>query len=338
LFNKGFSPGRNILAHSISGDGASDVRVLVSHDPVTGFYYIFSVNESTGGVPTNIDLSALDIPDGNLAIIEDVSQWRTGSVRSIEEVSNGSILAGNQPAQTVWLLSIPGQPHETIDDSPMQVLPVAKDTMVRDGKHASTNYGTSESAYARHDDASADERSAIFLQFDLEEDMDLDDVQFAILALPVAARDGGNNIAHLYGIDTHDWDEHSLTWQNAPNLRQNAPLGREIRHSVVEGAGETAHILGQITAGSTYALRQIDVTDYLRTQSTGKASFLIAQEPRWDVDINVSSVPDSWDDLETGDLQADALAVRTRKAAASATDGPHLIIVRRTRVPDMPRD
>ncbi len=339
LFNKGFAPGRNILAHSISGTGASSLRVLVSHDPVSDFYYIFSVNESGSSVPLDIDLSALDIPDGNLAIIEDVSQWRTGIVRSIEEVSNGSILPGNQPAQTVWLLSIPGQRQITIDDSPMQVLSVSKDTMVRDGIHASTNYGTSESAYARHDDASADERSAIFLQFDLGEDMDLDGVQFAILSLPVAARDGGNNIhAHLYGIGTHDWEEHSLTWQNAPNLRQDAPLGREIRHSVVEGAGETAHILGQITAGSTYALRQIDVTDYLRTQSTGKASFLIAQEPRWDVDINVSSMPASWDDLETGDLQADALAVRTREAAASATDGPHLIIVRRTLEPDMPGD
>lgn len=329
LFNKGFAPGRNLLEHSIAGDGGTDLRVLVSHDPTTGFHYLFSVNESNSSVPVEIDVSALDIPEGNHVIIEDVSQWRKGAIRSIEQVTDGKILPGNQPAETVWLISIPGQQQAVIDDSRMLTIPVTKDVMVRDGENADSNYGTAEVAYARHEDTSADERSAIFLQFDLDDDLELDDVQLAILALPIAARHGGSETihAHLYGLDSHEWEEHSLTWSHAPNLRQDAPLGREIRHSVVEGAGETAHILGQLTAGSDYTLRQIDVTDYLRIQAGSTASFLIAQEPRWDVDIHVTEVPESWDDLSIGDRQPDALALRTREAAENPTEAAHLLLI-----------
>ena len=330
LFNKGFAPGRQMLAHSATGDGAADLRVLVSRDSATGFHYIFSVNESPKSVPVEINLSALYIPEGNHAIIEDVSQWHKGTIRSIEQITDGKIVPGNQPSQSVWLISIPGQPQATIGDSRMLTIPVSKDVMVRDGVHAGTNFGAEDNAYARHDDTSANERSAIFLQFDLGADIDLADVQLAILALPLAARNGGSETihAHLYGLDSHDWEENSLTWRNAPNLRQDVPLGREIRHSVVQGAGETAYILGQLTASGGYTLRQIDVTDYLRTQTGSKASFLIAQEPRWDVDINVTEMPASWNDLATGDLQPDALALRTREAAANKTQAAHLILIR----------
>ncbi len=331
LFNKGFAPGRQILAHGVRGTGASDIRVLVARDPASGFHYVFSVNESNHGVPLEIDLSALMIPEGNHAIIEDVSQWRLGTIRSVEQVVDGRLLPGSQPAQTVWLISIPGQPQAETEGSRLLTLPVTKDVMVRDGLHAATNYGTAAEAYARHDDAGAEERSAVFLQFELAEDFSPEDLQFAILALPVAPRNHGSETihAHLHGLETHDWQEDGLTWSTAPNLRTNAPLGREIRHGVVEGAGETAQRLAQLTASGEYALRRVDVTDYLRAQTKGKASFLVAQEPRWDVDINVSQMPATWDALTTGDLQPDALAIRTREAAETTADAAHLILIRR---------
>src|SRR5690606_6792887 len=102
--------------------------------------------------------------------------------------------------------------------------------------------------------------------------------------LPVATVAGGSGTvqAHLYGIDNHDWEEGTIVWANAPNLRQNVAAGNEIRHSVVAGAGESAHLLGQISATASFQTRQVDVTEYVRRQAGGKASFMIVQEPRWD--------------------------------------------------------
>lgn len=310
LFNKGFAPGRHLLSHTLTGDGADTLISLVSHDPQSGFYYVFSVNESSQGFPLEIDLSALGLPEGNLAIIEDVSQWRTGVIRSIEEVRNGRLSPGSQPGQTVWLISIAGDPQRPAgDETPLLSLPAKQEIVVRDGSHADTNFFGDPLVYARNDPENAAGRAAAFLQFDLPPDWNPDDLLLAILAIPVAPVAGGPDTvhAHLYGIDHHDWSASTLTWNEAPNLLTQVPVGNEIRHRVVAGAGDTAHVLGQITAGGSETTRQIDVTDYIVRQADGRASFMITQDPRWDVDIRVSTVPSSPDDLVQGDTQPDGL-------------------------------
>lgn len=331
LFNKGFAPGRLLQQHTLAGDGATSLELQVSYDPESGFYYIYSANESGSSIPLEIDVSALGIPNGNQLIIEDVSQWRRGIIRSIEQIQEGWILPGSQPGQTAWLISIPALPQRQAgSDSSLQGLSVSKDAMVRDGIHASTTHGTNPSAWTRNDPASANNRAAAFLQFDLPEDWDPADLQLAILALPVASASGSTDTihAHLYGIDNHDWDESSLTWNNAPNLKKNAPVGNRIRHGVIDGAGESAHVLAQLTAGSGFTTRHVDVTDYLVRQSA-KASFLLNQDPRWDADINVSEIPASWNDLVQGDTQPDGIQLRTREAAGDPSAAATLILVRR---------
>jgi hypothetical protein len=332
LFNKGFGPGRQILAHSVSGAGAGDLELLVARDPSSNFHYVFSVNETGSAIPLAINLAGLGIPDGNHAIIEDVSQWRTGVVRSIETVAAGRLEPGSQPGQTVWLITLPGDPQRAAaEDSRLLAIPVSQEAMVRDGAHAATNYGADPLAHARNDADTADGRAAVFLQFDLPENWRPDDLLIALLSVPVAPLGGGSGTvhAHLHGIDGHGWNESTLTWNNAPNLRRNAPTGNEIRHGVVIGAGDSAHILGQLTA-SSQATRRVDVTDYLVRQTGNKASFLIAQTPRWDVDIRVSSIPDSWFDLERGDTQPDGLRVITRRAVDDPAKAAQLLLIRRT--------
>lgn len=331
LFNKGFAPGRQLLAHTLSGNGTAGLEIIVAHDPEAKFYHIFSVNETGSGVPLEIDMSALGIPDGNAAVIEDVSQWRTGLVRSIETVSEGRLEPGNQPNQTAWLISVPADAQRVgSGDSRLYSVPVAHEAMVRDGAHADTNFGDDPLAYARNDAEDPDGRTAVFLQFDLPDDWDPDDLLVALLSVPVAPLNGGSETvhAHLYGIDDNAWNESTLTWSNAPNLRQNAPAGNEIRHGVVTGAGETAHILGQLTASGAVT-RRVDVTDYLVRQAGGKAGFLIAQDPRWDIDIRVDEVPESWFDLERGDTQPDGLRVLTRRAVEDPAEAAQLLLIRR---------
>ncbi len=325
LFNKGFAPGRELLAHSLSGSGADDLDILVGRDLESGYHYIFSVNESTSAIPMEIDLSPLGIPDGTPVIIEDVSQWRRGLIRSFETVEMGSIEPGSQPGRTAWLISIPPESHA-------HTLPVTQEVMVRDGAHADTNFGEEPEVYARNDASSADQRAVAFLQFELPEDWNPNDLALAVLAVPVAPIDGDSETvhAHLYGIDNHHWDESTLTWNDAPNLRRNVPPGNRIRHGVVNEAGDTAHILGQLTISGSPNTRRVDVTDYLARQDGNQASFLIAQDPRWDVDIRVETIPGSWDDLQQGDDQPDGMRLRTRRELDSPEDAAQLILFRRT--------
>ncbi len=324
LFSKGFAPGRERLASTLTGDGAENLAVLAGRDPVRGYHYLFSVNENGSGVPVDIDLSALGIEDGRHVMIEDVSRWRTGIVRSLERVRNGRIAPGSQPGPSVWLITIPPA-------CDLHTLPVTRDLMVRDGTHAETGFAEVREAYARNSATDTGDRAAVFLQFDLPDGLAPEDIALAVVALPVAPMSGGPETvhAHLYGIDHHDWDPDTLTWSNAPNLRQNVPPGNAIRHGGVRGAGDTAHILGQLTISGGFHTRQVDVTDYLVRQDGDKASFLIVQDPRWDLDIRVDTVPETRDAFAEGDKQPDGMRLRTRREAGSPAEAARLLLFRR---------
>ncbi len=329
LFNKAFAPGRERLGLRATGSGASGLDLSAVRDPGTGFVYLFSVNEGGSGVPLTVDVSRLGLPEGNQLIVEDVSEWRSGIVRSMHRLAAGRANLGTQPGNTVWLVSIPGRAQAAAEDSGLRRVPVTQDAMVKDGSNATVNYGGSSSAWAKNDGQNRNARNVAFLQYELPEDWDPADLQLAILELPVATVAGGLETvqAHLYGIDNHDWEEGTIVWANAPNLRQNVAAGNEIRHSVVAGAGASAHLLGQISATANFQTRQVDVTEYVRRQVGGKASFMVVQEPRWDIDIHVETMPSQWSDLARGDVQADGLRVMSKEGAEAGTPASSLVLI-----------
>jgi hypothetical protein len=332
LFTKAFAPGRSRLVTSLSGTGASDLVAAASIDPADDQLRILTVNESANSVPLSLNLADLKIPPGNIAIIEDVSQWRRGSARWVGEVSGPSLDFGNQPAQTVWLITLPTRPQRIQDGTRQLVLLPAADTTLRDGPLAGTNFGSASTLTARHHPEIPEERSAAIIRFDLPPDWDPDELELAFLSLPVAPINGGAATihAHLYAMDHTHWSETSATWSNTPALRQNAPLGNQIRHGVVAGAGSFVHILGNLTAsGTSYTTRQLDITRHLRGIQSPQAAFLVAQVPRWNVDIHQPTLPSSWDELPPGDSQPDGLRIRSREAATPSSAPATLTVVRK---------
>ncbi|MCD8483607.1 MAG: hypothetical protein LR015_13700 [Verrucomicrobia bacterium] len=187
LFNKGFGPGANILRHTVSGQGADRLQVMTSFNPTSNVISVFSVNESGSSQPMELDLTAFQVPNGNTAIIEDVSQWRSGVIRSVETINNGLLQPGNQPDQTVWLITIPVAPQTAADNqSTLHAIPASQGVMVRDGSFANVNLAGTDPVYARNHGANADERAAVFLQFDLPQDWNPDDLVLAVLNVPIA--------------------------------------------------------------------------------------------------------------------------------------------------------
>ena len=326
LFNKAVRPGRDILT-TASTDLPASSYALACRDPATGNVWLFLVNEGASSVPLTVDLSDLNLPDGQSVLIEDVSAWRKGIVRSRETIVAGKIAPGSQPGESVWLVSIPGSPILSLaEGGATRVLPVIEDSMVRDGTFAETNFGTARDAWTQSGANSVNERAAVLLKFPSVVRSDRTRLEQALLALPVASMaEGPPAEAHLYGLTNVTWDETSVTWNNAPNLKKGIPAGNEIRHSAIDGHGLNAQILAQVTAGSSPIVRYIDVTAYLDSIADGYPSFILIQEPRWNVDIAVTQVPASPDDLPRGDTQPGGMRTFP-KEGIEALSGAALIL------------
>ena len=310
LFNKAFATGRNRL-NTLKGSGAGSFEVHGGYDPVRNRYFIFSVNDTSSSVPIDFAISNVPVPVGNRVLLEEVSETTYGGGALWTSVpGNKTISGGTQPANSVWLLTAPAAIQ-----SAAQILTASEDAEVRDGAYKGANYGTAASMAARNDPASADNRSAAYLKFNLG-DISVTNIEFAILSFQASTvSTNASAQAHVYALDATNWSQATLAWSNAPNLKQNVTAGSTISRQFVTGAGDTAHIVGQLVVNSTSASEKLmDVTDWLQTQTNRYISFLVAQEPRWDVTLP---------SLVTGDTQPDGIKILTTESG----NGPRLQIV-----------
>ena len=263
-----------------------------------------------------MDTSAWNIPTNNRMLLEEVSESRHGSGRTWGSVTadktlfDGTVNVWQQPANTVWLWTIPSKAQQA-----EETVTVAEDTMVKDGSNAGTNYGSATALLVRNDPTNNANRSAAFLKFNLPP-IYLPDIQLATLCLRTRATPSGTAQGYVYGLDTNTWSESTLTWTNAPNLKKGKAAGNKIANRVIDGEGTTAHILGQLVATTTTPSEKlIDVTEFLRSQPNRVPSFLITQDPRWDVTLP---------SLAAGDTQPGGLEITSSEGSSS----PYLRIVR----------
>jgi hypothetical protein len=308
LFNKAFAPGRLRLAVSKSGS-ATNLDVHGCFDPDSARYYLFSANTTAAPIPLTLDLSAWNIAPGNPVEIEEVSAASQGAVAFWTNLPAGGRFMHTQPAYSVWLLSAFQPPS-----APPQVIVAAHDAEVRDGSNRTRNYGTAPWMVVRNDPTNANNRSAALIQFSLA-GLDRSRLRLALLSFSAASATVNTGAqAFVYGVQAASWTQDNVTWSNAPALRQNVPAGNTIQRAVIAEVGSNAFILGQVTTSSTnLAQRYLDVTEFLRGLPTGQATFLVVQDPRWDI-----SLPS----LQPGDTQADGLKLATIESG----NGPSLLL------------
>ena len=314
LFNKAFAPGRDRI-NTVKGSGATGFEAHSSFDAAGRRYYAYSVNDTASGVAINFDLSALPVPVGNRVLLEEVSETTYGGGKLWASLPAGKIIsAGTQSANTVWLLTIPAD-----SQSAEQFLTATDDAPVRDGANKTVNYGSATSMTARNDPANIDNRSVALMKFNVSSVVRTN-LQFAILSLYASTVSSNATVqAHCYGLDTNGWSQSTVTWSNAPGLKQNVAAGNTIARQYVSGAGDTTHIVGQLVVNSPSASEKlIDVTDFIRDGTNATVSFLVSQDPRWDV-----ALPS----LATGDTQPDGVKIVTLEGAGGGTFGPRLRLV-----------
>jgi hypothetical protein len=323
LFAKANAPGGVLKNFTPASNGSLDsLDLVVSRNLATGTYYVFSVNNNSSGASMILDTAAWGIPAGSPYLLEEVSETSYGAGRKWDTVAADGTLSdgsGNQlfqPARSVWLFTIPSK----LLQAP-QTVAASDDSTVKDGLNVETNYGSSTTLIARNHSSNVSARSAALIKFQMPL-VYPPDIQFAVLTIRARTTTSNATVqSHVYGLADDAWTEDSVTWSNAPSLAQGVPAGNLIENRVITGQGDSAFIQGQLVASSTaFAEKLIDVTEFLRQQkAVGEASFLITQDPRWDV-----ALPS----LETGDTQADGIEILSTDGSFANNPGPQLKLVR----------
>ena len=115
---------------------------------------------------------------------------------------------------------------------------------------------------------------------------------------------------HVYGLEEDSWSETGSTFASLAQLKKNVTPGNQIANNVVEDSRNKTKFLGQIWANSTTASeRQLDVTDFVRSQTDLVASFLIVQEYRWSASNQLGS--------GVGDTQPDGVNIASRSSTSA---------------------
>ena len=316
LFNKAFAPGRQRKGFTADAS-LNGLSLLASYDPASARYFIFSANDSWPDTQITLNLSALNIPQYNAALIEEVSETFNGTVSRFTAVSNGSIGTVTQKSNSVWLITISARAQQLgLSNVPALTVYPSEDVTVKDGANKNLNFAGQTNLLVRNDPANADNRSVAYVKFSLPA-IYPPDVQHALLSFRGSTLVTNAVVqSHVFGLGANHWSQGSLTWANAPNLSQNVTAGAHITNQFVNGLGDTAFFQGQLLFGSTNLADQlIEVTSFIRTRTNYQASFLVAQEPRWNV-----ALPS----LAAGDIQPDGLRLVSSEGGSA---GPRLFLV-----------
>ena len=322
LFNKAASGGRFYYsANASSGvamsssSGGSGLWRLVTRDPASGNIYVYLANKKSSGIAFSLKLGAWSIPDGTPVLVEEVSPACSGGVSQVVNVKSGQVYLGQIPAQSVWLVTIPNQSASLTSTT------ATEDTQVGDGTNSGNTGGALTSMQARAD-GTVEGRKAVLIKIPTPT-ASSSNLKSVVLDLGAATSVGSTPVqAHVYGLTTDSWTEGSSTWSSLSSvLKQGASAGSQIAQNVAlnTGTNPAARMLGQIWVNSTIPTRRmLDVTDFVKSRTSGYASFLVVQEHRWNYSADLTNV------RTTGDIQSAGVVITSKEKAGA---GPRLLAV-----------
>lgn len=304
LFAKGFRDERPLL-ETVKSVADNEVDALTSYSPAEGRYYFWLVQRKTVADTVTLDLRSLRLPVGARVFAEEVSADAYGEVVWSEEVPADGRLSFQLPAQSVMLLTLPAcgaaasacrvaaetlplvtetlppvaemlppvaeMPSPVVETlSPVaETLPPVADATVRGGIHSRKNFGRAPALEVAMDASRPEENRVSYLKFDLSA---LDSVNAALLRIHGSASTGTPYRFHVYALDSCDWQEISLNWENAPNLDR--------RQARIVQVGGTAHIAGEMAFGKEPSYRLLDVTPLVRKRKGKEITFVLIRELR----------------------------------------------------------
>ncbi len=311
--------------------------MLVTRDEANGFVHIFAASRNSANVDVNFDLSVFNIPEGNLYTVEEVSDRSRGGVVARGTTAANGIITATLPGSAVTLITIPTKPQASMGDGGSRILEInaAAAAQLADGALKSVPNGAGDSIIVRSDGLTADGRQVTLIKIPMPA-IAPGDIQVALLDIFAATTNSGTWAhTHVYGLEDDNWDEGTVTWASLTSgLKQNVAVGNKINNNVIANQGSLTKILGQlIVTSTTPSEKMVNVTDFVRAQTDGFASFLIVQDFRWDITLGVTSpspgdpnVSGDEEPLIPGDTQNCGISIVSREGGSGVLKGPRLLV------------
>lgn len=276
LVTRAFHKDRQLLSRpQWIGKDPGDTWSGASFDPETGLYHLFMVTEeSKEATPVELDLSEWGLQLPTLAIMEEVSVTRHGTVRALLQIPEDGRVRINMSPESVCLLTLPKTPFR------FSLLPAAADAHVVAGSSRTMNFGGEKRLVVSGHASRSNDRSAAYLKFTTG-DLPVAQARRILLRLNLRATSAKEVIpAHVYGLADSTWNEESIACTGAPNLDLDKGGMRSIADNRVSGQGTSAFMLGTATATASFEDQFIDVTGFVR-QHAAEPAFLLTQEVRY---------------------------------------------------------
>lgn len=276
LIMRTFQTDRQLLQQpEWQGEAPQDTWAGASYDQQDDQYHLFLVTEQAAkGTPMVIDLKSWGIETPSLAILEEVSKARHGSVRSLLQIPADGRLSLELSPETSWHVSIPRKAFG------FSLVTAAEDAHVRAGKYNGENFGDARILKVAGHTSRSDQRHASYLKFRSELPDDRQPRRVLLRLFLRSTTDDEVLPAHVYGLPQAKWGESEITAANAPALRLDGGNMRQIADNRVDKPGFSALIQGTVTAVHKPQDQFIDVTDFVLNQD-GELTFLMTQEVRY---------------------------------------------------------
>lgn len=262
LFAKGFKDERPLLK-AVKEVEDKETDVLVSFSPEEMRYYVWLVQRRHTLDNVTLDMKSLHLPAGARAFAEEVSADARGEVVWEKEIPRDGRLSFRLPPQSVMLLTIP------LSGAEVQTRIATADATVRSGRYSERNFGKARAMEVEMNASRAEGNRVSYLKFDVPR---ADSVHAALLRVYGNASDQSPYRLHVYAIDNCRWEEHTLNWNNAPNLHR-----QQMR---ITDVGISAHVAGEIVLDGSASYHQLDVTSLVRKCPGREITFVLIRELR----------------------------------------------------------
>lgn len=265
LFAKGFKNERPLL-HTTASVEDNGLDSYTTYDEKTGSYYMWLVQRGMFDYHLNIDLNGLAVDAGAVASAETVNPEYYGEVTQVWNIDATKKINLILKPQSVVLLRISKK-------ASTQKLLVAKaDATVTGGSNAAKNAGKEKILSVQLDAAQPVKNKVVYVDFDLSS------VALSTLQTSLLKVNGYTNKAtapyrlHVYAIPAAQWNEKSITWNNAPLL--------DSKEALLKNVGQKAFVAGEMAFTQTAADHYIDVTELLQKHGAQKLTFVLVRETR----------------------------------------------------------
>lgn len=264
LFAKGFKDERPLL-NTVKSVADNDVDAITCFNPDEMRYYIWLVQRKHFSNKLTLNLEALNLPAGTKVIAEEVSATAYGEVAWTAAVPESGQLTFELPAQSVMLLTVP------IRTNAPDTLLATADAAVKAGTNAGKNFGKARTMGVEMNASRMNGNQVSYLKFDLS-GVDRQHLNAAIFQVYGNATGSTPYRFHVYALDDNSWAEHTLNWNNAPNLERE-----QVR---ITDVGSTAHVAGELVMDGTAEYHLLDVTGLLRNCRQQEITFVLIREVR----------------------------------------------------------